>query len=876
MVIKKRSSLIEKRFLIAFCVFFLSLVNANRALGQTTGPIGPGFFGMSVNDVPSAPWPATLGVPFGSWRTLGVEVKWSDIEQCDGGSDPTNACYAWSDLDTWVSQAQASGQDIMYTIYSTPTWASSKPTDTSCVRGSSFPAGSCDPPNDIDAVPGSGLGDGTNKHFQDFLNAMMSHLGAGKIKYWEVWDEPSVARAWKGTNAQLVRLAKDTFAIVKAQDPSALTATPPFVGNGIRQPFLSYLQAGGGQYADIIDYHGYLQTGTCPNDCPIPENEGLQIGVLDGVLQTAGQLGKPVFDTEGSWGNYLGTETITDPDQQVAFTGRYYLMHLSGNVSKVYWYSWNNQENGHFYDIPGATIIPAGTAYEQIYNWLVGATLTAPCTNFNTQWFCPFSRPSSYVAQAIWDTNSSLLCSGGVCPTVNVAVPTHYTQYRDLKGNLTSITSQTVPAGSKPILVEGTTPNISITKSVSPSVGQVGGTVTYTIVVTNNTGAAISPVTVVDNLDPSLSFTSCSSTPHGVCTSGTNSVTVTFGSMASKETDTITIVVNIASTATGTILNTATANWTSASSVSSDNWSTVALPIGTPGASVKPGTLNFGNQTVNTTSFVKNAVVTNTGTGNLVIYNIGTTGNNSADFSFTSNPLPITVTPQSKTTIGVQLKPSGLGNRTASLYIYDNTSSGTLTVGLAGNGVSPTTTSLSSSVNPALFGQSIVFTAVVSCSSSFTPTGTVSFKKLNTVLGTGTLNSSGTTTFTTSTLPVGWQTITAVYSSDVNCGTSSGSVAQGVKLPSAVTLTSTLNPSTSGQPVTFHANVSSSGGGTPSGSVTFKDGGTKLGTVTLDASGNASFTTSTLKVGTHSITSSYGGSPTYFPSNSPVLKQTVN
>jgi hypothetical protein len=44
----------------------------------------------------------------------------------------------------------------------------------------------------------------------------------------------------------------------------------------------------------------------------------------------------------------------------------------------------------------------------------------------------------------------------------------------------------------------------------------------------------------------------------------------------------------------------------------------------------------------------------------------------------------------------------------------------------------------------------------------------------------------------------------------------------------------------------------------------------------LDASGNASFTTSTLTVGTHSITASYGGSSTYFPSVSPVLKQTVN
>jgi uncharacterized repeat protein (TIGR01451 family) len=868
MISRKPSTRMETR-LLALAILFSS---ASLALGQATGPIGPEFFGMSVNDVPAAPWPATLGVPFKSWRTLGVQLKWSDIEQCDGGSDPTHPCYVWSSFDSWVSQAQASGQDILYTVYSTPTWASSKPTDKFCVRGSSFPAGSCDPPNDIDAVPGSGLGDGTNRHFQDFLNAVMSHVGAGKIKYWEVWDEPSVARAWQGTNAQLVRLAKDTNSIVKAQDPSALTTTPPFVGNGIRQPFLSYLQAGGGQYADIISYHGYLQTGTCPNDCPIPENEALQIGVLKGVLQTAGQLGKPLFDTEGSWGNYLGTESVSDPDQQVAFTGRYYLMHVSNNVSKVYWYSWNNQANGHFYDLGDGTITPAGTAYEQIYNWFVGSSLAVPCASFNTQWFCSFTRPSSYVAETIWDVNSSLVCSGGVCPTVNIAVPTNYTQYRDLKGNLTSITNQTVPVGSKPILVEGTTPNVSVTESVSPSVAQVGGTATYTTVVRNNTALPISPVTVVDNLDPSLTLTSCSSTPHGVCQSGSNSATVTFGSMASGETDTITIGVNIGSLATGTILNTATANWTSASSISSDNWSTVGLPVGTPAAVVKPGTISFGNQTINTTSAVKNVVVTNTGTGNLVIYNIGTSGANSTDFTFTSSGLPITVTPQSKTTIGVLFRPGGLGNRTGSLYIYVNTSSGTLTVNLGGNGVSPTTTSLTSSPNPALVGQNIVFTASVSCSPP--ATGTVAFKKMSTVLGTGTL-AGGTATYTTSTLPVGRQAITAVYSGDGYCGTSNKTLSQAVKLPSAVTMTSTLNPSTFGQSVTFNAHVSSSGGGTPSGSVTFKNGGSVLGSTTLDASGNASFTISTLSVGTHSMTAAYGGDPTYATSVSPVLKQTV-
>ena len=860
--------------LITLSALLISVGTAVSARGQAVGPIQPEFFGLSVNNPPAAPWPSTLSVPFSSWRTLGVEVKWSDIEQCDGGSNPTNSCYVWTTLDSSISQAQGSGQSILYTIDSTPTWASSEPDDKTCARAS-FPAGSCDPPNDIDAVPGSGLGDGTNLHFDDFMNAMMSHLGPGVIKYWEVWDEPNVAHSWKGTNDQLLRLAKDTQSIVKGLDPNALITTPAYVGEGIGLQLPTYLANGGGQYADIIAYHGYVQTGTCPNDCPIPENEAALISELQGELQTAGQVGKPVFDTEASWGNYLGTDAISDPDQQAAFTGRYYLMHVSGGVNTIYWYSWNNQENGHFYDTTTDAIIPAGTAYQQLYNWLVGNTLTAPCAEFGTQWICTFVGPSSYAAEALWDVDSTLVCSGGVCPTVNVSVPTNFTQYSNLAGSVTPISNETVPVGSKPILVQGVTPNISVTASVSPTVTSIGAMITYSIVVINNTLQAINNVSVSDNLTSTLGFSSCSSSPNGVCQNTGNNVTVTFSSLASGSKDTITIAATVLSSAAGTIVNTVTANWISASGIASDNWATVGVVVGTPGASVSPTSINFGNQTVDVTSAPKNVVITNTGTGNLILSNIGTTGGDSTDFTFTSSPLPITVTPKSKTAIGISFTPGALGKRSGSLYVYNNTSS-TLTVSLGGNGAYSTTTTLSSSANPVLQGQSVTFTASVTCTSSVAPTGTVTFKDVNTVMGTVTLSSSGTASYSTSSLPIGWQTITATYSGDVNCGGSQESISQGVKLPTAVALNSSLNPSTYGQAVTFTATVTSSGGGTPSGSVTFKNGGATLGSSVLNGSGVATYTTSTLTKAVHSITAVYGGNATYITSTSPVLTQTVN
>jgi hypothetical protein len=67
-----------------------------------------------------------------------------------------------------------------------------------------------------------------------------------------------------------------------------------------------------------------------------------------------------------------------------------------------------------------------------------------------------------------------------------------------------------------------------------------------------------------------------------------------------------------------------------------------------------------------------------------------------------------------------------------------------------------TTTSVTSSVNPSVYGQSVTFTATVNpvAPGAGTRTGTVTFKDGATVLGTGTLNASGQATFSTSALSV--------------------------------------------------------------------------------------------------------------------------
>ncbi|HEV2186445.1 MAG TPA: Ig-like domain repeat protein [Stellaceae bacterium] len=92
--------------------------------------------------------------------------------------------------------------------------------------------------------------------------------------------------------------------------------------------------------------------------------------------------------------------------------------------------------------------------------------------------------------------------------------------------------------------------------------------------------------------------------------------------------------------------------------------------------------------------------------------------------------------------------------------------------------------------------------------------------------------------------------------------------------PTTTALASNPNPSVHNQPVTFTATVTS-GSGTPTGTVTFLDSGQAIGAATL-AAGVATFTTSSLSIGTHSITASYGGANTFLASTSAALSQAVN
>jgi hypothetical protein len=187
----------------------------------------------------------------------------------------------------------------------------------------------------------------------------------------------------------------------------------------------------------------------------------------------------------------------------------------------------------------------------------------------------------------------------------------------------------------------------------------------------------------------------------------------------------------------------------------------------------------------------------------------------------------------------------------------------------------PTTTLLTSSVNPSFVGQNVVLTATLVSTGPTAVDGEVmEFREGSTILASVPMT-AGVATFSTTALPVGTASISAHYSGDSILKASTSSILKQVvaKYATSVSLTASQNPSTCGQSVTLTAIVTSAGP-LPTGTVTFKNGSVGLGTVSV-VSGTATLTTSKLPAGTLTLNAMYNGDAASARSPAPTLSELV-
>ncbi len=378
---------------------------------SSSSSIPASLFGLNVLDFTMLS-PST---PFGTTRSWDA---WPNLDWSD--ANPSIGSYDFTYLDKFMAINQARGAEMIYTFGRTPRWASSKPN-----APGTYGLGECAPPADM-------------SYWQDYVTAIATHA-AGRIKYWELWNEPQGPGPgmYCGDMSSMITMARYASQIIKGIDPTALILSPGVTGGPGPAWLSSFLSEGGGAYVDVIAFHGYWSA----------EAEGVVnvISSYQAVTAAQGVTEKPLWDTEASWGAF-GNYPTPSGSQQVGFVAKYFLLHWSLGVPRFVWYAYDGGAiwGGLWNSAKGES--PAAKAYGETYRWMVGATLTSPCSANKTSgiWTCALSRPGGYSAEVVWIPNTRAAYT----------VPSQYTEYLDLAGTVHSITSSTVTIGDQPLLFE--------------------------------------------------------------------------------------------------------------------------------------------------------------------------------------------------------------------------------------------------------------------------------------------------------------------------------------------------------------------------------------------------------------------------------------
>jgi hypothetical protein len=241
----------------------------------------------------------------------------------------------WGGLDAQVAAAAAHGIPCMFVISGTPAWTAIQV--SGAVAGIQGSVANCPPQPDDWAA---------------FITALVTRY-KGRIKWLEIRNEPNSKVWYCGTNAQLLALSQQAYAIVKSIDPAMLvtTPTPCWAETDVPTAMDTYLNMGFGSCADVVTFHGYQANGAL----------GSAIGpTLDRLLAVLKKYNckLPVIDTEFSF----KTNQYADPN----FVTTALVERIRRGIGWA-WYQYDNQSYGTLYNMVTGELTPSGVAMSNAF-----------------------------------------------------------------------------------------------------------------------------------------------------------------------------------------------------------------------------------------------------------------------------------------------------------------------------------------------------------------------------------------------------------------------------------------------------------------------------------------------------------------------------
>jgi hypothetical protein len=346
-----------------------------KAATLSNKPIGRSLFGMHIGSPDKIPWPT---VPIASWRFWDVggragQAFWAHLE-------PQKGKWDFRTLDDSVELAQRHGVEILYTLGIAPKWAAARPND------------------------GSAYGDGPTasepKNIEDWRNYIktVATRYKGKIRYYEIWNEPNLKHFFSGTPEQMVTLAREAYTVLKEIDPSIQVVSPGvFSDYGGWNWLDEYLGKGGKTYADIIGAHFYANK--------TPEETLSLIHEVQKVMEKHGLAQKPLWNTETGFGNKQERTYFSEEDS-MAYVAKSYILNWAAGIERFYWYAWDNRNVVTILMVKedNTTLTPAAKAYDEIQKWLVGSRLNKCEPDSKSTWTCDLIREDGKPVWIVWNS----------------------------------------------------------------------------------------------------------------------------------------------------------------------------------------------------------------------------------------------------------------------------------------------------------------------------------------------------------------------------------------------------------------------------------------------------------------------------------------
>lgn len=280
---------------------------------------------------------------YGAVRSHDYRIAWNNINTAKGQ-------YDWARMDNWVQVHSAARQTLLYTLYGTPTWASSMPTHPDAYGA----MGGAAPPKDLTTL-------------SDFIRALLTRYNSGgkkQIRFMETWNEPGFKQDfkgfWWGTPADLAKLGKVVYQTAKAADPSIKVLSPGFTGVFSRVHTVTlppnehvihaYMAAqdGGGttgsNWCDGIAIHPYNTEVSNPAH-PDHDIEEI-IGQVNTSLRNL-NLSLPVYTTELGYVNMKGTFQQASLAEKGNILRRNAAVQAALGIQAVYFYSHDDNYIGN-------------------------------------------------------------------------------------------------------------------------------------------------------------------------------------------------------------------------------------------------------------------------------------------------------------------------------------------------------------------------------------------------------------------------------------------------------------------------------------------------------------------------------------------------